>query len=249
METGKERLLLMDGIRGFAIVNMILFHFLYDFFIIYQRDPIWYERPWVFLWQQMICWTFILISGMTWNLGRRKVRRGILLNFWGLVITVITWLIMPHQTVWFGILNFLGCACLLLIPLEKILKKIPAVLGMLGSVFCFFLFQNISVGYLGIGESEWFSVPQWLYDTKVFTILGFPFPGFYSSDYFPVLPWIFLFFLGYYISLFLQKKAKLYEKFYINVPLLTKIGQKSLIIYLLHQPLCMLVCTGVIWGM
>lgn len=243
METEKKRLLLIDGIRGFAIVNMILFHFLYDFFMIYEKDTGWYGKPWVFLWQQMICWTFIFISGMTWNFGKRKIKRGVLLNFWGFVITAVTWLLMPQQTVWFGILNFLGCACLLLIPLEKLLKKIPVVLGMAGSIVCFFLFQNISSGYFGIGNSSWFSFPQWLYDAKVFTILGFPFAGFYSSDYFPVLPWIFIFFAGFYASLLLPEKVSIYEKLHRNIPVLTNMGQNSLILYLLHQPLCMLVCT------
>lgn len=95
MEIKKQRLLLLDGIRGFAIVNMVLFHFLYDFFIIYQKDPKWYGKPLVGFWQQMICWTFIFISGMTWRLGKKKIKRGLLLNFWGLVITAITWLAMP----------------------------------------------------------------------------------------------------------------------------------------------------------
>ena len=152
---------------------------------------------------------------------------------------------MAQQTVWFGILNFLGCACLLAIPMEKVLKRIPAVFGIAGAVFGFFLFQNISIGYLGLGESVWISLPQWLYDIKVLTILGLPFPGFYSSDYFPVFPWIFVFLMGYYALLLLQKKPKLHERFYTPVPLLTKIGQKSLLIYLLHQPLCMVICAGV----
>ena len=90
-------------LHGFAIVNMVLFHFLYDFFIIYQKDPKWYGKPLVGFWQQMICWTFIFISGMTWRLGKKKIKRGLLLNFWGLVITAITWLAMPQQTVWFRI--------------------------------------------------------------------------------------------------------------------------------------------------
>ena len=74
METKKKRLLLLDGIRGFAIVNMVLFHFLYDFFIIYQKDPKWYGKPFVGFWQQMICWTFIFISGMTWRFGKKKIK-------------------------------------------------------------------------------------------------------------------------------------------------------------------------------
>ena len=47
MEIKKQRLLLLDGIRGFAIVNMVLFHFLYDFFIIYQKTQmVWQTLGW-----------------------------------------------------------------------------------------------------------------------------------------------------------------------------------------------------------
>ena len=117
---------------------------------------VWQTLGW-FLAARPVCWTFILISGMTWRLGKKKIKRGLLLNFWGLVITAITWLAMPQQTVWFGILNFLGCACLLAIPMEKVLKRIPAVFGIAGAVFGFFLFQNISIGYLGLGR--WYGFP------------------------------------------------------------------------------------------
>lgn len=40
----KKRFYLIDGIRGLAIVNMVLFHFLYDVFILYGRQPDWYAR-------------------------------------------------------------------------------------------------------------------------------------------------------------------------------------------------------------
>lgn len=151
MEIKKQRLLLLDGIRGFAIVNMVLFHFLYDFFIIYQKDPKWYGKPLVGFWQQMICWTFIFISGMTWRLGKKKIKRGLLLNFWGLVITAITWLAMPQQTVWFGILNFLGCACLLAIPMEKGFKENPCRIWHSRCSFWLFPFSKYQHRLFGTG--------------------------------------------------------------------------------------------------
>lgn len=105
MKTAKKRLLLLDGIRGFAIINMVAYHFLYDVFVVYQIDTKWYAHPMVRFWQQMICWTFILVSGCTWSMGKQKFKRGILLNLWGMVITCVTLVFMPDQVVWFGILN------------------------------------------------------------------------------------------------------------------------------------------------
>ncbi len=40
MEARKKRYCLIDGIRGFAVVNMVVFHFLYDVFIVYWEEPV-----------------------------------------------------------------------------------------------------------------------------------------------------------------------------------------------------------------
>ena len=60
MEAQKKRYYLVDGIRGVAIVNMAVFHFLYDVFIVYGKNPFWYGLPAIHVWQQMICQTFIV---------------------------------------------------------------------------------------------------------------------------------------------------------------------------------------------
>ena len=245
MKTAKKRLLLLDGMRGIAIINMVAYHFLYDVFVVYQIDTKWYAHPIVRLWQQMICWTFILVSGCTWNMGKKKFKRGILLNLWGIVITCVTLIFMPTQVVWFGILNLLGCAYLLMIPLEKALNRVPPCIGIISSFLCFFLFQNLENGYLGIGKYVFLPVPPAFYEKMLFTILGMSFPGFYSSDYFPVFPWFFLFVAGYFFSLWLNTIPKLRKSFLYSMPALSKIGQNSLLIYLLHQPVCMILCVVV----
>lgn len=44
----------IDGVRGLAIINMAIFHFWYDVFMIYGKNPLWYGLPVIRLWQQMI---------------------------------------------------------------------------------------------------------------------------------------------------------------------------------------------------
>lgn len=61
MQNKEKRYFLIDGIRGAAIINMVLFHFLYDIFIVYERNPLWYDCMPIHIWQQIICWTFIFI--------------------------------------------------------------------------------------------------------------------------------------------------------------------------------------------
>lgn len=124
------------GNREYGFVS-----FFYDVFILYGRQPDWYDRTGTFLWQQGICWTFILISGMVWHFGKKgSLKRGLLLNFWGLVISAVTCVAEPQAAVWFGILNFIGCAVLLMIPLDRIFRRIPPVAGIVVSMVLFFFF-------------------------------------------------------------------------------------------------------------
>ena len=237
----RERYLLVDGIRGLAVVNMVVYHFLYDVYVVCGLNPRWYALPAVHIWQQGGCWIFILIAGFSWCLGRRhNLRRGLLLNVYGLVITVVTLIAVPSEAIWFGVLNFIGCAILLTIPLDKLLSKIPGWLGLALSFILFFLFRSTQQGYLGFGSLELLQLPLSLY-TKLTTPLGFPHAGFRSSDYFPLLPWFCLFLAGYFFySIFITRES--WKKASCRrVPLLSSIGQKSIWIYLIHQPLCMLI--------
>ena len=124
MENKSPRLYGIDALRGLTVLSMVAYHFMYDVEVVYGINPDWYRIPAVHIWQQSICWSFILISGFVWSLGREKnLRRGIVINLWGLVITAVTLIALPSEVIWFGVLNFIGCAVLLLIPLHPLLKS------------------------------------------------------------------------------------------------------------------------------
>ena len=67
------------------------------------------------------------------------------------------------------------------------------------------------------------------------TYLGFPAPGFWSTDYFSILPWFFLYTVGYFLYGLSKNRLQLLTK--SICPPLGWIGRKSVIIYMLHQPL------------
>ena len=158
----QKRFFVIDASRGFALVNMVLFHYLYDGFMVFGKDSNWIYLPIVFFWQQSICWTFILISGFVWSWGHRKaLKRGVILNLWGVVITLVTIVFLPEETIWFGILNCMGCSILLLLLLEKPLSKIPASFGMLLFFFLFQISYRVPDGYIKIVGFS-FAVPDFL---------------------------------------------------------------------------------------
>ncbi len=237
------RYFLIDGIRGLAIVNMVAFHFFYDVFIVYGKNPDWYGMPATRIWQQMICWTFIVISGFVWQWGMQgNFWRGMRLNLYGLVISLVTLAVMPSETIWFGILNFIGCAILLMFPLEKAAKKIPPVWGMAASFALFILCRQIPHGFLGIGNLVQIQLPKVLYSIKVLTPFGFPYPDFYSSDYFPILPWMFLFLCGFFLNRIFMGHISWRRAACRKIKFLSALGSKAIWIYLVHQPVIMVVC-------
>lgn len=227
---------LIDGIRGLALLNMLFFHFFYDVYIIFGQNPVWYSQPLVHIWQQYICMSFLFVSGISWHFSHNNLRRGILLNLYGLAITVITLLFLPSQAVWFGILNCIGCATLLLLPLKRFLTGKNAAAGLILSLLLFLLTYQVADGYVGIGPLRLW-IPERLYHFRPMTILGLPYPGFCSSDYFPLLPWFFLFLAGYWFWELISRYQAALSFFRIRIPLLSRLGKKTVWIYLLHQPL------------
>ena len=241
MEAQEKRYCLVDGIRGAAIVNMVVFHFLYDVFIVYGKNPLWYGLPAIHIWQQMICQTFIFISGFVWQWGMKgNLRRGLLFNLYGFIISLVTLIVIPSETIWFGILNFMGCAVWLMFPLREAVKKVSPAFGLGICFVLFILCKWIQYGYIGIGAGM--QVPAIFYSIKILTPLGFPFQGFKSSDYFPVIPWIFLYLCGYFFNEIFRKHDAWKATALHKVPVLSAVGSRTLWIYLLHQPVSMLVC-------
>lgn len=238
----KERYHLLDSIRALALINMIAYHALYDIVYIFGVRVVWYMSPSSDIWQQFICCTFILLSGFCWNLDRKKLKRALLVLGGSVVITLVTYFFMPDQIIKFGVLSLIGTGMLIMIPLDKVYKKINPYLGFLVTLFLFITTRNIGNGGIGFFDT-WFTLPRSMYVNDFTAFLGFPSFGFRSADYFPLLPWIFLYQAGYFLfGIFVHLGLMKYLKAPRIKPL-EWIGRHSLIIYMLHQPMVY----GVLW--
>lgn len=233
----KNRLNLLDTIRGIMLVSMIIYHAAWNMVYIYGMDWAWYRSYGAYLWQQSICWTFILLSGFCFPLGKRHLKSGLMVFGGGLVVTAVTLLVMPENRVVFGVLTCIGSCLLILIFAEKVLQKIPAEAGMVISFLLFLFFKNINNGYLGFGELRILELPKGWYQNYITAYLGMPFGGFYSTDYFSLFPWLFLFITGFYLYKIVEKHQMFQKEFWqISIPAFSFLGRYSLLIYLLHQP-------------
>lgn len=227
----------LDTLRGMTLVSMMVYHACWDLVYLFRQDWAWYRSFGAHLWQQSICWTFILLSGYCFHLGHHRLRRGLLSLGGGALVSAVSQ--VAGSPIHWGVLTLLGAAALLTIPLDPLLRRLPARAGLAGSFCLFFLLREVNQGYLGFEGAALLTLPADWYQNSITALLGFPGPDFFSADYFSLLPWLFLFWTGY----FLYRLRPEGEGRELRLPLVTTLGRHSLVAYLLHQPLIY----GVLW--
>ena len=234
----RPRLRLLDTLRGATLISMIVYHAIWDLVYIYGVDIAWYESTGAYIWQQAICHTFIILSGFCFSLGRRPLRRGITVFIGGTVVSLVTAVFMPSSLVMFGILTLMGSCMLIMIPLDRLLCRVIPEIGAAVNLLLFVITRNVERGYLGYEGWNILALPELLYRNHLTAYLGVPHRGFYSTDYFPLIPWLFLFVFGYFLHK-IFKKYTLCERLLSrgDLPVLGFIGRHTLPIYMLHQPL------------
>ena len=126
------RLWQLDALRGLALVNMIAYHALYDWVYVFGLPCAWYDisAPGCHIWQQYICWSFLLIAGFSFTLSRAPLKNGLLTLGCAAVLTVVTAVFLPGQAIWFGVLHLTGCALVLTALLRPVWQRIPPAAGL-----------------------------------------------------------------------------------------------------------------------
>jgi len=225
----------IDFFRGIAIIMMIIFHFFYDmnFFNIYKinlNSGFW----WIFA--RLIATSFIFLVGISLTLSYSRAKknktnkklftkyfiRGLKIFSWGLFISLITWVFLRKGFIIFGILHFIGLSIILVYPFLKF-RFLNLLLGIIFILFGFYIqtiiFNSYWLVWLGM-------IPNYLY----------------TVDYFPILPWFGVILFGLFFgSLFYPNGIRR-----LKTPELSKfsfirffcfLGRHSLFIYLIHQPI------------
>jgi len=232
----KKRYAGLDCLRGCVLISMILYHGTWDLVYLFGVDWDWFRTDWTRIWQQSICWTFILLSGFCWHFGRKQWKRGVTVFVAGMLVSVVTKIFMPEGLIIFGVLTLLGSCMLLMILLDKFLKHWNPSFAVIIFFVLFVVTRNVNIGYLGFEGWNWIALPKTWYANWITTYLGFMEPGFYSTDYFSLIPWLFLFVTGYYLKLLFERCLLLDKLEKPRCKYLEWMGRHSLIIYMLHQP-------------
>lgn len=230
----KSRYYLLDSFRGLVVISMILYHMTWDLVYLFGVRLPWFDRLPGNLWQQSICCSFILLSGFCCRMGRKKWRRGLTVFAGGAIVSLVTLLVMPEQKILFGVLTLLGSCMLLENAARPVLQRINGIAGLLISLTAFLVLRNIAGGSICFGLLP---LPRWLYSGYVGAYLGLPFPGFYSTDYFPLIPWLFLFLTGYFLYTIAQTHSWLERLPSLRCRPLEWVGRHAMELYMVHQPL------------
>jgi uncharacterized membrane protein len=235
MAEKKSRIEIIDGIRGIAIIAMVIYHALYDINQIFYIDLSFFG---VNIFQVLgyleppFAGIFILLSGVSSRLSHSNLKRGLQLAGVAILLTIGTIIYSnisgDNESIYFGILHFLSAAIIIFALLKPWLDKIPTYVSLP-------LWTVLFVVTFNIWGSYFIDIPG-IFGFTLFAF-GIPSTNFFSSDYFPIVPWIFIFLIGTVLGVYV-KQRRFPEKFYTTkMPFFAFAGRNTLLIYIIHQPI------------
>lgn len=227
-----NRIILLDTLRGFLLILVILFHLCYDLDMIFDVRLEFMHHDGIYVFRDIFVSMLIFISGVCCNLSHSNIKRGLKTLICGITISLVTAIFMPDEFILFGILHFFGTSMIIYGLFQKIFEKIPQAAGIILSLLIFAMTFDIY-------SSNIIPTTAVIRDSIIkypLFILGFN-TGCSSADYYPLLPWFFMFLTGA-IATRNIRNIKFPKHFYKNIcPPLTWIGRNTLWIYMAHQPI------------
>ena len=249
-KAARSRIHLMDELRGFAVFCMIFYHAFYTMAFLF-RIPLGTELLTFFMpAEPFFAGLFIFISGISSQLSHSNLARGFKLLAVALAVTAVTLFVVPDERIVFGILHMLSVCMILFGLLQKPMEKLPLWAGILATALLFYVTFPVTaglVGFWGINGLPVYFLPQARYQLPFLFPIGICNVDFYSSDYFPLLPWLFLFFCGTFWGRYARRGQFPKCMYRSRVPFLSWMGRHALILYLVHQPVIYGILLAVQW--
>lgn len=232
-----RRIALLDEIRGFCILCMIFYH---GFFLLGSAAGIpFMEKCFHFFLpvQPLFAAVFIIISGICTQFSRNILKRGSILLLISIAISVITVWILPQFSLntfqdKFGILHLLSVCMLLYAANKRWSDKMPVQIIASICIVGFLLTFRLENGIIGFWH-----LPQSIHDMWFLFPLGIHTDTFISADYFPLLPYGFLFGFGICLGRSVFSQTLPEGMYRVHFRPLSFLGRKSLWFYLLHIPI------------
>lgn len=238
----KNRIYFLDELRGLAVFCMVFYHAFYIFGEFFGAGEAEYLFNFFMPVQPLFAGIFIFLCGISCTLSKSNFKRGAVLLGIALGMTFVTAFIMPRMgfyncEIYFGILHFLSVSILIFALLSKLVGRVSPFVGILLCSVLYAFTSRIESGVLDYGELISIAIPQSLYETNVLMPLGIYSPGFFSADYFPLFPDVFIFFSGVFAGKYFASNGYPETFYKKRAAFFGWLGRKALIIYVVHMPL------------
>ena len=217
-----KRIELFDALRGLAILLMLVHHFAIDL-IGLGILPAWMiENPIVEVLWFVFASVFILLCGFSSEFAKNNKKRGLVILGFAYALTFVTSFI-PGAHIRFGILHLLGFCILIDAYFRPHLRTVSWRTWFYLFAIGYAVFVLVNAGYWRNPDHLW--------------MLGVVGPNFASADFFPLMPWFFLFELGTHLGVVAREDRLPQWVYAYRGGVLATVGRHTLIIYLLHQPI------------
>ena len=237
---GAVRFWEVDALRGVAFLLMVVYHAAFDL-AAFGGWPIAVTVGGWRMFADFIASLFLFVSGVSLVLAHQRlgsdpvryrrhlVRRFSRLAAAALLVTVVTWFVSPADVVLFGILHLILVSNLVSLPLLR-LREWNLLIAGAAAVLGFFLGR--------LPDNPWLF---WL---------GLVPEGYRSFDFRPLFPWLAFVLLGVSFGVWFYgrgvRRWRLPEAATLpGTGLLVWLGRHSLLLYLVHQPVLIVLLTAI----
>lgn len=236
----RNRAEFLDLLRGIAIIYVMCYHLMYDLIFFGGMNLPFFFTDWWEIVHQFFLVVLFGVSGICAGFSKNVLKRGATLFLMGELLTIGTAILMPDDIIVFGVLSCFGAIMLIYGVISPFLKRLP-------NIVVFVVFTLLTVVFFDFARNE----TLFLLFTKIQLDLpdninylypiGITASGFRSADYFPLIPYGFIFLAGTAFSDFV-KNGQLPKFFYkAKLPVINFLGRHSLWVYIIHQPVFMLI--------
>jgi len=235
IQTQKRRLTILDTLRGFAVVIMVIFHLEYD--LVFMFGAPWLSQA--FFWQMeyssYATALFVILAGITVRFSHNPAKHGARILIIATAFTLVTSFVFPGAAIYFGVLHLIASGMFVYSLAQKFINRIPWWAGLLVCAVLFAFTFHVPDGYFGF---EWLrlDLPRSLTQGNLLYPFGFISRTFNSVDYLPIFPWLFMYLCGTFVGRPITERVMPEFAYRDYCKPLTWMGKHSLTIYIVHQP-------------